>query len=165
MYVTKLKKTSADIYKNHQQVCGKFDQQKRMFYVDDKFITIYSEKPVDESIEVEINYGIGKILNFKTKLIPIKKDIRTKRLRKLEREETSTFVVKRFENSGCELVDAQIEFSGEALINKPESKFKYDYVSVAGQIKITDLKLFKQTLLSGLRGKSKTFGFGMLNIF
>ena len=86
-------------------------------------------------------------------------------------EKQKEWLIKRAKNCGFEIIKDEsgiyqfdvVSRDWPLLLHKGTKRVRLSRVSFEGQLKVVDLKLFKQHLISGI-GKEKAYGMGMLTI-
>lgn len=70
---------------------------------------------------------------------------------------------RRGERHGFEVITVHCAAS-MAVVKKADRQFTVDQSDFTGVLKVTDESKFRQAIASGIGGKARAFGFGMINI-
>ena len=165
MYISKIKKTTDDVYKLHQLVEHQFEGLEKTFFIGDEYITVIHKDAISNASSHEFNPKVGVELGFSIRLNPVKRDSLTQKIVPLYSQDLPKFIEKKFKCVGFDIVSADVFHEKPVRVKKsPKQIIHINHFYMRGRLVVTDVSLFEKTLLSGIRGRCKAFGFSTLCI-
>lgn len=163
-----------DSYKNHQMVKELFPGNGTVLFqsTGSKLIVVTSialDSKFKDDLRIEkinFNLEIDEIIPFSIRLNSAKNyKVNGKRKRRgLHLDELDNWVDSKLSNVGAQILSREIRSEGTMMSLRKNKKCWHSSVLVFGTMKITDLNTFENVFENGI-GYSKSFGFGMFNIF
>lgn len=168
MYYTEILTSETELHNLHGVVEKYFPEQKKHYAVNGRVISVRSEKPTIaseyKSTEVDVaKFAVGDLHGFSVTLNPIVKS-RDGKVMPLRGDKEREYVVKRLAEAGVDVLKMEIEPCGVVWVNKSNNKFPVNTCRVKGILEVIDKEKFSQVVLTGLPGRCKAYGYGMLNL-
>jgi hypothetical protein len=157
---------AADIYKTHQflsNIDSKALWQRRGYRV-----LLLSEKQLENSQEVSIDFAPGVELEFTLRIRPISRGHAPVSGKIIEKRIPQDQMIEKLRMNashyGFTLLGAFASDEAPYTLRKPQNTIQLYSMYFVGKLKVINTDQFRSTLRLGI-GRSKRFGFGLLNVW
>ncbi len=157
---------AADIYKTHQLIAN--IDSKALWQRRGHRVLVLSERQLENSKEVPLDFQPGEHLGFTLRIRPVSRSHEHESGKIIETQIPVDQMLEKLRlkasENGFSFCDVFASVEDPYILRKPEHTIQLYSMYVVGELNVIDTNQFRSVLRFGI-GRSKRFGFGLLNVW